>query len=475
MATSTTPRSERKRSTAAISRDMPEPIPLKKMIGPGIIAVGIGMAAGEIILWPYLTTIAGLRLLWLAFLTLVVQFFINMEIERYTLATGQTVISAFSRWSKGWGIFICVAAAFQYVWPGWVTSGSAVFTYLIGGGNPTLISVIVLVSVGVLLSASKVVYKTVEAVELLKVGLTLFFLAVVVVMVVSVSTWREGAVAVVTGFGQIPEGISFVLMLSALGAAGAGGVHNLVLSNWIRDKGYGMGVHVPRLVSPLTGQKEAAGTDLYTFPTNEPNLARWRTWWSRANVEHFVSFFVVCFLTIGLMSLLAYETLYGREGLASNPSFLQIQGQVLAERVGGWLRLLFFAVATVSLWAASLGLLDIVGRVASDFLKRNYLQDSTRWTESKLYFAAVWGEIVLGSIILALGFTQPIALLLVSTCAASIVTLIYSVLLIRLNRRDVPAPIRLRGVRLGAMIFAVAFYGFFAVALLVTQIQDKLL
>ena len=53
------------------------------------------------------------------------------------------------------------------------------------------------------------------------------------------------------------------------------------------------------------------------------------------------------------------------------------------------------------------------GRVASDFLKRNYLQDSTRWTESKLYFAAMWGEIVLGSIILALGFTQPIALLLV--------------------------------------------------------------
>lgn len=113
--------------------------------------------------------------------------------------------------------------------------------------------------------------------------------------------------------------------------------------------------------------------------------------------------------------------------------------------------------------------------MASDFLKRNYLQGSTRWTESKLYFAAVWGEIVLGSIILALCFTQPIALLLVPTCAASIVTLIYSVLLIRLNRRDVPAPIRLRGVRLGAMIFAVAFYGFFAAALLVTQVQDKLL
>ena len=112
--------------TETTTRDLPEPPALRKMIGPGVVAVGIGMAAGEIILWPYLTALGGLGLLWLAFTTLAVQFVINMEIERDTLATGQTVVAGFSRWWKGWGIIICLAGAFQYVWPGWATSGSTV-------------------------------------------------------------------------------------------------------------------------------------------------------------------------------------------------------------------------------------------------------------------------------------------------------------------------------------------------------------
>ena len=465
------PGRDSRRPSAALERDLPEVPALRRMVGPGIVAVGIGLAAGEIILWPYLTAVGGLGLLWLALVTLVVQFFINMEIERYTLATGQTVVAGLARWSKLWGIAICLAGAFQYVWPGWVTSGSTVFTYLIGAGNPTWISVAALVVIGGLLSASKVVYKTVERVEMLKVALTLFFLAVVVVFVVSLSTWGEGARQVVTGFGSVPEGITFVLLLSAIGAAGAGGVHNLVLSNWIRDKGYAMGHHVPRLVSPITGQKEASGVDYYVFPQDEANLDRWRLWWKRANIEHFTSFFAVCFVTIGVMSLLAYETLYGRGGLASDTTFLQIQGEVFASEAGTWLKILFFAIASVSLWAAAMGLLDVIGRVAADFVKRSYLQDSSTWTESRLYFAVVWGEIVLGSVILASGFTQPIGLLLVSTCAASFVTLVYSILLVRLNRRDLPEAIRLRGFRLVGMIAAIGFYGFFAVAMIVTQLQ----
>ncbi|RSM58242.1 hypothetical protein DMB66_30585 [Actinoplanes sp. ATCC 53533] len=455
----------------AAIRDLPEPMSLRRMVGPGVVAVGIGMAAGEIILWPYLTAIGGLGLLWLAFATLAVQFVINMEIERYTLATGQTAVAGFSRWWKGWGVVICLAGAFQYVWPGWATSGSTVFTYLVGGGDPVWITVAVLVAIGVLLSLSKIIYRTVERVEIVKVALTLFFLAVVVVFVISAATWGEGAEQTVTGFGQIPEGVTFTLLLSAIGAAGAGGVHNLVLSNWIRDKRYGMGAHVPRLISPITGQEEATGGDRYTFPQDEANLMRWRLWWKRANIEHFFAFLLVCFLTITIMSLLAYETLFGRDDLKSDPSFLSIEGGVLADQVGGWLKLLFFAIAAVSLWAAAMGLLDVIGRVASDFVRRNYLAGSARWTESRLYLAIVWAEIVLGSLILLAGFTQPLGLLIVSTCAASVVTLLYSVLLVRLNLRDLPAAVRIRGWRLGGLLVAIGFYGFFAVAMVITQLQ----
>jgi hypothetical protein len=31
-------------------RDMPEPLPLRKVLGPGVIAAGIGLASGEFIL-----------------------------------------------------------------------------------------------------------------------------------------------------------------------------------------------------------------------------------------------------------------------------------------------------------------------------------------------------------------------------------------------------------------------------------------
>jgi hypothetical protein len=33
-------------------QDMPEPLPLRKVLGPGVIAAGIGLASGEFILWP---------------------------------------------------------------------------------------------------------------------------------------------------------------------------------------------------------------------------------------------------------------------------------------------------------------------------------------------------------------------------------------------------------------------------------------
>ncbi|WAP58053.1 Nramp family divalent metal transporter [Streptomyces sp. S465] len=451
--------------------ELPEPPPLRTMVGPGIVAVGIGMAAGEIILWPYLTSIGGLGLLWLAVVTLVVQTAINMEIERYTLATGQTVVAGFSRWNKAWGILICLAGAFQYVWPGWATSGSTTLTYLTGGGDVVWITVGSLVAFGVVLTASPVIYRTIEKVELVKVGLTLFFLAVVVVAVIGWHTWSTAGEKTVTGVGRIPHGITFTMILSALGAAGAGGVHNLVLSNWIRDKGYGMGAHVPKLISPITGQSEASGADRYTFPQDEANLARWRVWWRRANTEHIVSFFGVCLVTIGLMSMLAYETLFGRDDVENSPTFLRLQGDLLGQQVGDWLKILFLAVATVSLWAASIGLLDVIGRVVSDFAKRNYLADSAFWTEGRLYFAVVWAEVGIGSAILLSGVSQPIVLLTISTCAASVITLVYTVLLIRLNRRDLPAAIRLRGPRLIMMLLAIGFYGFFALAMLRSQLE----
>ncbi len=94
----------------ATYRDLPVVPPLRKLIGPSVISAGVGLASGEFIIQPYIASLVGLAFLWVALLAVTTQFFINMEVERYTLATGETAITGFSRFWKPWGLVFCVGA-----------------------------------------------------------------------------------------------------------------------------------------------------------------------------------------------------------------------------------------------------------------------------------------------------------------------------------------------------------------------------
>jgi hypothetical protein len=114
----------------------------------------------------------------------------------------------------------------------------------------------------------------------------------------------------------------------------------------------------------------------------------------------------------------------------------------------------------------------MVGRVTADVLKTGPLANSTTWTESRLYFATVWAEIVFGSVILLSGVTQPLVLLVIASSLNGLVMFVYSCLLIQLNKRTLPREIGLRGGRLVAIGWAVLFYGFFSAILLWDQFSQ---
>src|SRR3990172_11688622 len=78
-------------------KEFPEPLPLRKLVGPSFILLGLGLGSGELILWPYLSANYGLGIIWGALLGITFQFFINMEIERYVLATGESVFVGLAR------------------------------------------------------------------------------------------------------------------------------------------------------------------------------------------------------------------------------------------------------------------------------------------------------------------------------------------------------------------------------------------
>ena len=458
-------------------RDMPEPLPLGKVLGPSVILAGLGVGSGEYIIWPFMTATVGTVFLWAAVLSVTVQYFLNMEIERYTLATGETAVSGFVRFWKPWGIIFCVFTIVPNMWPGWGTSGVTILTFLMGGGNVPLITIGILVASGIALTTSPVVYQTLERAQFFKVGLTLVFLSVAIVAAISPSAWADLPQAI-THFGQLPDSkvIPISLILSGLVFAGAGGVNNLAQSNWIRDKGFGMGIYVPRIVSPITGEETAAPATGSMVRQTPENIRRFNGWWAVANKEQLVSFWFICVFSITVFSTLAYSTVFGQNISSgqANLAFIKAEGEALKTIVAPWFGTFFWVFGSLSMILVALGTIDYISRIVADVLKTVYLQQSQRWTESRMYFLVAWGTIVAGSVILLSGFNQPLLLLTIAACLNGMVMFVYSILLIQLNRRGLPPALRVSGFRLGMLLFSTVFYGFFAGWLVLVQVRGYL-
>ncbi len=443
--------------------DLPEaPAKIWRIIGPGLVGAGVGLASGEFILWPYISSQVGLVFLWGAVVGVVVQWFLNMEIERYTLATGETALTGFNRHWKHWGIFFVAMTYLANLWPGWATSSATMLTYLFGGGSARWISVGILLVIGVILTLAPVVYVMLERLIFVKFAAIALLVVLALVFAIRRPTWSALGDSVAAP--QFPsEQLGFALVMGAIAYAGAGGGQNLCQSNWIRDKGFGQGLHVPRLSSPITGEHEADPTvNGYVFEIDELNLSRWRKWWRFANIEQASMFVAVTVLTIVFTSMLAHAALFGNPAVENDIGFLKIEGLSLQSLVGGWFGYLFWAVGAFALFAAATGIVDYTSRLAADMIKARYLRTSAV-TESKLYFWLVWGLVGFGILILLLGLDQPLVLLVISACTAATMMFVYSFLLWWMNSRSLPEAIRIGRLRSTVLILAGLGFGFLAV------------
>jgi len=453
-------------------RDMPQP-PTNywRLVGPGIVAGGVGLSSGEFVLWPFIASQVGLVLLWGAFVGVVTQFFLNMEVERYTLATGETAVTGFNRFWRHWGLVFAVLGYFANLWPGWAISSATLASYLFGG-NPTIIAVVSLLVIGFSLTFAPVIYVALERLIFVKVAAVLVLVVLGVMFAIEPASW-QALPAGFTHIGTIPESLSVALIFGAIAFAGSGGAQNLCQSNWIRDKGFGMGQYVPRLVSPVTGAAEAKHVTAtsYIFETNATNMARWRSWWRFANIEQVFSFVLVTVITIGLTSMLAHSTLFGKPDLPNNVSFLRIEAQQLEQTVGRWFGVLFLAVGAFSLFGSAMGIADYTSRLAADILKTTYLPDAS---ESRMYFWLVWGMVGLGCTILMAGMSQPLTLLVISASTGGTIMFLYSFMLIALNRKMLPTAIRISPFRTATLVWSTILFGSLAALTIYTQVQTLL-
>ncbi|GAA1612765.1 hypothetical protein GCM10009733_006020 [Nonomuraea maheshkhaliensis] len=458
---------------AVAVRDLPEPPRSAwRIIGPGLVGAGVGLASGEFILWPYIASQVGLVFIWGAAIGIITQWFLNMEIERYTLATGETALTGFSRMWKHWGLVFVLMALASNLWPGWVTTSATMVTYLTGSGEGSVrwIAIGMLIVIALGLTLAPVIYTALEKVIFVKIALVAILAVVAIVVAINAESWLQLGRGLSVG-AQFPvPPLDFAVLMGAIAYAGAGGGQNLCQSNWIRDKGFGMGLYVPRLVSPVTGHEEAAASTGFQFAPTTENLERWKRWWRFANVEQAWTFAMVSFVTIALMSMLAYSTVFGREGLENSIAFLEVEGQVLQDVVGPWFGVLFWVIGALALFASAMGIVDYTSRLASDTIKTVYLRDKPV-SVNRVYFLVVWAMALIGTGILLAGLDQPLILLVFSACFAAVMMFVYSILLIILNRRALPEAIKVRSYRLGALVWSVAFFGTLTVIVVFQQAQ----
>jgi vacuolar-type H+-ATPase subunit I/STV1 len=71
----------------------------------------------------------------------------------------------------------------------------------------------------------------------------------------------------------------------------------------------------------------------------------------------------------------------------------------------------------------------------------------------------------------ATSHSQPIVLLDISAVVGGFMMFLYSGLLILINRRTLPGPIRIRGVRLGVLVWSILLFGTLSVLTFRDQIS----
>lgn len=98
---------------------------------------------------------------------------------------------------------------------------------------------------------------------------------------------KHEGLAYVNGFsyvadkGKLPP-LDWAFVVAFIGIAGAGGLTNLMFSNYARDKGWGMGHHVGAIPSAFGGIKVELSHSGKVFPLDDTNRSRWRGWLKHA-------------------------------------------------------------------------------------------------------------------------------------------------------------------------------------------------
>ncbi len=451
--------------TPLSTNPLPKSPPFKKLIGPSFIILALGLGSGEVILWPYLSANYGLGIIWAALLGLSFQFFMNMEIERYALAHGESVFVGLARKFRFIPIWFLISTFIPWMWPGIIAASATFLGTILGLENTHYLAIILLLIIGAILSLGPILYKTVERFQktIISIGVPVIFL--LSILLAKQNDWTalfKGTVGIGEGFMFLPEGIAIASFLAALAYAGAGGNLNLAQSFYIKEKGYGMGKYAGKITSLLTGKAENVSITGSKFLPTDENVFIFKKWWKNINLEHFIVFWLTGSITILLLSLLSYSSIFGQSGNEQGVIFVIKEAKHIGQMIFPFVGTLFLIIVSLTLFGTQLGVFDATSRILSE----NVILSSFGKLKEKnirlFYYLVLWLQILAGILIMLLGFTEPLQLVIIAAVLNAVAMFVHTGLTLYLNLSSLDKKIRPSFLRIGIMLLAFLFYGGFS-------------
>ena len=264
-------------------------------------------------------------------------------------------------------------------------------------------------------------------------------------------------------FSGIPKPIDWLLIGSLAATAGSGGLGNLTITNWVRDKGWGMGSTVGAIPSAIGGVQIQLSHVGKVFKVTPENLARWREWMRYVHADQIWVWAMFCFLGMFLnVNLATYIVPHGTDmqGLAAGA----YQAKYLAEKAwsGFWFVTLFNGFWL--LFKTQLGNTDILVRTVTDcmWMGSGKVREWRGGRINGIYYGillafSIWSILVVGS-------ASPMRLFTILANVAGLVMAIAGVQILIVNRKFLPKALQAplwREVLLGLCVLFYAFFSFF--------------
>ncbi|HET7876149.1 MAG TPA: Nramp family divalent metal transporter [Methylomirabilota bacterium] len=430
-------------------REIPAPPPLSvktlfQWAGPAVILGALSVGGFEAYHAGFMAGKLFVGIFWLYWISCVCQLFLNQEIARYTIATGETVLQGFTRMGppRLWAWVSAVFCWLQVAWPAWITGAAAGAAALTGWGTWEVWSVVALAAVFLTFAASRYVYNTLEKImyaAFIVANLGLAFLTVFMTSSAAVTETTKGWLSV----GVIPAGITLG-MIGPFLLQPAGGFWNFWHTYWVREKGMGMGQYFGRVTGLVVKPEEIARSG-YIFDANNPAEVEKFRGWLRLNNWSLAIFFIILggvFFTY-FASLAGYSarTMYNME-VPSGWKIAIVLAEIFKSAYGQIGFALFGLILIFTLFDSQFSIYDGIARMWADTF---YLEHPKTFGGRPYRF---WYFVVLGALVIygliGLFMKSPYFIWLLANWLGTASQAFITIMVVILNRRFLPEPIRPR-------------------------------